>query len=594
MFDPAGADAEAVRTMTDAIAHRGPDGDGFYTRDAVCLGHRRLKIIDLSDRARQPIADADGRAYVTFNGEIYNYLDLRDTLAARGHRFSTTTDSETIPIAYLEWGDDFLSHLRGMFAFGLYDVGRRRLLLARDRIGIKPLYIARRGSRVAFASEIKAFLAAGLIGKSIDAEAIAEYVRSGFHRGGKSWFAEVTELPPGHFAVIEADGSFLLRPYWTLPAAPSQRGADPSPRLRAALEDAAQRHLQSDVPLGAHLSGGIDSSSVVSLLAKRVDGQLRTFSVYFEEGGWFDERTYIEQVVARYATRHTYTVPTWQAAKDSLRDIVWALDEPIAGPGVIPQYFLNRDIRAQGVVVCNGGQGGDEMFGGYERYVVPYAEAAFFRDGAWSDGFAALARLGPIATLRHAIGDRFAPPGALFLDRELRRSVKIEPEPRDFDAMLRHELSWYLPALLQVEDRTSMASSIESRVPLLDDEVIEIAATTHRYWKLRGGVPKRPLRDAVADLVPAPILARRDKRGLPTPFGRWIRGPLKTYAADLLTDPSFRQSGLFNVDMVMRTFRWHCDGVRDFGHLLWRPITAALWLDLLRSAEPVVQRSAIS
>lgn len=577
--------------MTDAIEHRGPDGEGFFSDGEIALGHRRLKIIDLSELSRQPIRDAQNRAIVTFNGEIYNYKDLRDELRARGHEFLSTGDSETIPNAYAQWGMGFLEHLHGMFAFGLWDPALRRLVLARDRIGIKPLYIVRKPGFVAFASEIKAFLAAGLLEGTINRAAISEYVGAGYHAGGKSWYEEVIELPPGHAAVIGHGGDYRLEQYWQLPHPSAEIGDDPAPRVREALERSAQLHLQSDVPLGAHLSGGIDSSSVVALMARRVREPLRTFSVYFREGAWYDERRYIEAVSKRYETVHHYTVPTADDARERLYDIVRALDEPIAGPGVIPQYLLCADIRRNGVIVANGGQGGDEMFAGYERHLIRYAFATWHEGSSgMREAMLALRRMGFLGTLRHSVhlGISF---GEFFLTREMRRLVRHARPSLRFDDILRQELTGYLPALLQVEDRTSMASSIESRVPLLDDQVIQLAATIHRRWKVRGGVSKRVLRDAVQDLLPAEVLARTDKRGLPTPFGIWIRGPLREYAQSIIEDPLFSQAGVFDVPMVRRVFDWHCQGRADFGNLLWRVITTGIWFDYLARAKTPAPRA---
>lgn len=572
-------DLSLVKAMTDELAHRGPDGEGFFTKDFVALGHRRLKIIDLSDAARQPISDPAGIAIVTFNGEIYNYRELRDELSARGHTFITRSDSETIPVAYTEWGESFLEHLHGMFAFALYDTRKRRLILARDRIGIKPLYLVSGVNFVAFASEIKAFFAAHLIRPHLNPLAIAEYVQRGYHQGGHTWYEEVRELQPGHYGSITADGHFEVRPYWEVPRKLPRVDEDPSKALRGILERAARKHLQSDVPLGAHLSGGIDSSSVVALLSSQTEERLRTFSVYFEEGGWYDERPFIEEVSKRYNTLHHYTVPTWRDAQNVLPAIVRAMDQPVAGQAVISQYLLNKDVRANGVVVVNGGQGGDEMFAGYQRHLFPYALGEFGTwPAGWRNGFSALRSLGLKGLIR-VLAERVLVPGTALLSADLRDKVDPFRHSLKFEDLLHQDLTGYLHALLHVEDRTSMAWSVESRVPLLDDYVIEFAASMHRRWKLRDGVPKRVLRDAVSDLLPPNILARRDKRGLPTPFEHWIRGPMKSYALGILTDPMLKNEGLVNYSLVKQLFRLHCSGGVDFGGLLWRLITLGLWLE---------------
>jgi asparagine synthase (glutamine-hydrolysing) len=576
-------DLGVVKAMTDALAHRGPDGEGFFVQNHVAFGHRRLKIIDLSEAAKQPISDSKGRSIVTYNGEIYNYRELRNSLAARGHSFVSHGDAETIPAAYVEWGDSFLEHIHGMFAFALYDIAKRRVLLARDRIGIKPLYYICRPTYVAFASEAKAFIAAGLIQPTPNILAIADYIQHGYHQRNQSWYEEVQELLPGHCATVSPNGDFQVREFWSLPEPVRQVGEDPRTALRAALEEAARTHLQSDVPLGANLSGGIDSSAVVALLSRQLREKLHTFSIYFNEGAYYDERPFIEAVSKQYGTEHHYTVPTWRDARDSLPTILHSVDGITAGPAVIPAYLLCKDIAARGVVVTNGGQGGDEMFAGYPRHLLPYALAEIRSDSEGRrNGLLAIRKLGVKGLLRVAAEQAFIP-GSLLLHSNLRKKTRPFRHSLQFERLFRQYLTGYLHCLLHVEDRTSMASSIESRVPLLDDSVMELAASMHSRWKLREGVPKRVLRDAVADLLPAEVRDRRDKRGLPTPFGLWIRGPLKDYAHQILSDPLLKSAVVIANVLVERLFKMHCNRVADLGGLLWRPIAVGLWFQNLRS-----------
>lgn len=575
-------DAETVKSMTNALIHRGPDGEGFFNRDRVSFGHRRLKIIDLSEAAKQPIMDAGGRAVVTYNGEIYNYKELRCLLEAQGHRFNSVGDSETIPAAYAEWGESFLEHLHGMFAFALYDFQSRKTLLARDRMGIKPLYFIRRPNYLAFASEPKAFVEAGLIPADPNIGSITDYIQRGYHERGRSWYAGVEELPPGHCAVCTESGDFSVRRFWALPKASTDVGEDPSVALRIALERAARSHLQSDVPLGAQLSGGIDSSSVVALLCRERQESLHTFSVYFREGAYYDERPFIEEVSHRYGTDHHYTVPGWRDALDWLPKIIHAVDGVTAGPAVIPAYLLCKDIRSRGVIVSNGGQGGDEMFAGYPRHLLPYAlEELTSGKAGWANGVAALRKSG-VKGLARVAAERALVPGTLMLHHEARKGVQPFRYSLKFDELFRQYLDGYLHCLLHIEDRTSMAASIESRVPLLDDAVVELAGSMHSRWKLRAGIPKRVLRDAVEDLLPPNVVHRRDKRGLPTPFGIWIKGPMKKYAQEVLTDPILKNEHLFKDSVVQAMFRAHCNGVADLGPLLWRPFCVSLWLQNLR------------
>jgi asparagine synthase (glutamine-hydrolysing) len=581
-FDRA-PDIGVVKAMTDALAHRGPDGEGFFFRDNVAFGHRRLKIIDLSEAAKQPIADAAASAVVTYNGEIYNYRELRDKLTARGYRFISQGDSETIPVAYAEWADSFLNYLHGMFAFALYDLKTRRVLLARDRLGIKPLYLLQGKSFIAFASEPKAFVAAGLIPPRANIKAIIDYVQRGYHEPGESWYEGVIELKPGHYMTISPSGDSQTQAYWMLPKPSDEVGEDPKTALRHALEAAARTHLQSDVPVGANLSGGVDSSSVVALLSLQQPEPLHTFSIYFREGAYYDERPFIEAISHRYGTLHHYTVPTWRQAKDLSPAIIHAVDGITAGPAVIPAYLLCKDIRTRGIIVTNGGQGGDEMFAGYPRHLLPYALSEF-SNGAEGrrNALLSLGRLGIKGLLRLAAEQTFTP-GSAMLDPTVRSQVPAFRYSLNFNTLSEQYLTNYLHCLLHIEDRTSMASSLESRVPLLDDAVIELAATMHTRWKVRDGIPKRVLRDAVDDLLPPLVRERHDKRGLPTPFGIWIRGPMKEYAASILSDPMLYETPLLSRAIVMGLFDIHCRGIADLGGLLWRPIAVGLWLQNLRS-----------
>src|SRR5579875_386921 len=564
-----------VRSMTDALAHRGPDGDGFFAEDGVVLGHRRLKILDLSDAARQPIADRDGLVVVSFNGEIYNFRDLRTQLEARGHRFASTGDAAVIPAAYLEWGLDFVRRLRGMFAVALYDRRDRRMLLVRDRVGIKPLYLARLAEGIVFASEMRAIVAGGWLRRSPNDEALRQFLRFGYRTGFATCYAGIEELPPGSMLVCDGSGSVELQTYWQ-PPQPTDCDPDQVPsRVRELLEGAIERHLQSDVPVGAHLSGGLDSSSVVGLMARRAQDPVPVFSVYFADGAWFDERRYSTAVSDACGARQYLVSPTPGEVLDELPKLVDFLDEPVGGPGAIPQYFLNGCVRNAGVRVVLGGQGGDELFAGYERYLLPHALKAA-KAGAFGDAVMDMRSSG----LRNL---------AIDLSKRL---LKLDPAamltagPRmtsdalswDFDRQLLHEFRWYLPMLLHIEDRTSMAWSIESRVPLLDDELIEYILAVPAVTKIRGGRLKWMLRDAVRDVVPDTVLNRTDKRGLPTPLAAWMRGPLRDFAREVLTDPILRRNGLVDPAHVQRLFDAQAAGIRDFSFQLWRPLVTAIWL----------------
>ncbi|MGH7661233.1 MAG: asparagine synthase (glutamine-hydrolyzing) [Vulcanimicrobiaceae bacterium] len=566
---------QRVRLMTDALAHRGPDGDGFFSEDGVVLGHRRLKILDLSEAARQPISDSDGLVVVSFNGEIYNYRELRAELESRGHRFSSTGDAAVIPAAYLEWGLDFARHLRGMFALALYDRRDGRMVLLRDRIGIKPLYVARLPEGIVFASEMRAIVAAGFLPRSANADALRQFLRFGYRSSYATAYQGIDEVAPGSLLISERSGALEVRRFWSPPATTAHDPAACPQRVREILERAVDRHLQSDVPVGAHLSGGVDSSTIVSLMAQRTAQPIQTFSVFFEDSAWFDERQYSTAVsAASHAVQH-FVSPTPGKVRDELERIIDFLDEPVGGPGAIPQYFLNEEIRNAGIRVVLGGQGADEMFAGYERYRLPHALTAA-RTGDFGEAFVSLRRTG-LRNLAVQLVKR-----VLRIDPAAMLTQGAPPDSDtlslDFARQLAHEFRWYLPMLLHVEDRTSMAWSIESRVPFIDDELVEYVLSVPAELKIYEGRLKWMLRDAVRGTVPDLVLDRTDKRGLPTPLGVWMRGPLRSFAADVLTDPLLRRSGLVDMQRLERIFNAHLAGVRDFGDLLWRPLAVAIWL----------------
>lgn len=566
---------ERVHRMTDALAHRGPDGDGFFAEDGVVLGHRRLKILDLSDAARQPIADSDGLVVVSFNGEIYNFRDLRERLEARGHRFASSGDSAVIPAAYLEWGLDFASHLHGMFAIALYDRRDGKLVLARDRVGIKPLYLARLSDGIVFASEMRAIVIAGFVQRSPNDVALRQFLRFGYRSDYATCYQGIEELPPGTLLISDRSGSIETRRFWYPPHQARRDPRDCPGEVREILERAVDRHLQSDVPVGAHLSGGLDSSTVVSLMAQRSREPIETFSVYFADSAWFDERQYSKAVCSASRARQHFVSPSPEQVRDQIERIVDFMDEPVGGPGVIPQYFLNESIRNAGIRVVLGGQGADEMFAGYERYRLPHALAAA-RAREFGEASTSLRRSG-VRNIASQLAKRLLQldPAAMLVTNAPPQSDAVS---WDFSRQLAHEFRWYLPMLLHVEDRTSMAWSIESRVPFIDDELIDYAVSVPTTMKIRGGRLKWILRDAVRGTVPDVILDRKDKRGLPTPLGVWMRGPLRSFVSEVLTDPILGRSGLVEMRRLERIFNAHVAGVRDFGDLLWRPLAVSIWL----------------
>jgi asparagine synthase (glutamine-hydrolysing) len=599
VFDRGGtpADGALLERMAAALAHRGPDGDGFYIDGSVGLAHRALRIIDLSDAAFQPMTLPDSDSWLVFNGEIYNYVELMAELQARGQQFRSHSDTEVVLAAYRAWGVECLSHFNGMFAFALWDRARRRLFLARDRMGIKPLYYWWDGRRLAFASEIKALLCHPAIKAEPDGAAIAEYWRAMYTMGSHTWFAGIQRLLPGEHMLVDRRG-MQVRRYWDLPDhedGPGRSEASYVEETRALLEDSVRLCLRSDVPVGAHLSGGVDSSAITALLSRRLaPTALKTFSGAFDAGPDYDERRYIGAVAQRYGTDHYETVPTPEDLPATLPRLVWSLDEPVAGPGAFPQYFVCKLTRQSGVIVVNGGQGGDELFGGYFGYLPAYLRSLVqsLRRRPSPDLLAALLgdglRVAAQPALREAAWEAFGSgrrgrlrpdaAGALppFFGPTLRR-LDYTPTARETPAgersilgdALAFDLRHYLPALLQVEDRVSMAWSLESRVPLLDYRLVELAMRIPPHLKLRGLETKRILRRAVADLLPPIVAERRDKKGFPTPIGPWLR--------ETLLGPDALARDLFDPAAVTTLLDDHVAGRGDSSRPLWMMLNTHLW-----------------
>jgi asparagine synthase (glutamine-hydrolysing) len=604
-------DSEVLLRMARCIAHRGPDGERFFTDGGLGLAHRHLRIIDLSDAAMQPMANEDGSLQLIFNGEIYNYVELRPRLEAAGHRFTSHSDSEVILHAYEQWGDACLHRFNGMFAFALWDARRRRLFVARDRAGVKPLCYHWDGRTLVFASEIKALLSYPGIEARPNRAAIAEYMSAMYTTGEHTWFEGIKRLLPGHYLSATPEG-LQVRQWWDLPAGEDEPGARPEryyvDTTRALLEDSVRLRLRSDVPVGSHLSGGIDSSAVVALLSKQLDAEgerVRTFSGAFAEGEAYDERRYVRDVVERYGTEHSETVPSYSDMPALLDRMIWHMDEPAAGPGILLQWAVCDLTRRSGVVVINGGQGGDEAWGGYFGYIPAYlrtlaqqarrysrmaplvAEAlAIARRPAMRAALARALRGGRRGRLTaSAAGGEWA--GPLFDGLAPTESaVQQQDDGRTpLGRALYYDFKWYLPALLQVEDHTSMAFSLESRAPLLDYRVLEHAALVPSSLKMRGLEMKHVLRRAVGDLLPPSVLARTDKMGMPTPVDLWFRGPLNAWVRDELAPERVANTGLFAPGYVERTLAEHTTGRTDRSTELWKLLNVLTWWRLFVEGE---------
>jgi asparagine synthase (glutamine-hydrolysing) len=593
-----------VHRMCEVIRHRGPDDEGIHVEPGVGLGMRRLSIIDLAG-GRQPIHNETSTVWVVFNGEIYNYQQLRAELESSGHRFSTSSDTETIVHAYEEWGEEAFRRLRGMFGIALWDRPRRTLLLARDRAGQKPVHYVEKRGRLYFASEIKSLLAAGAVEPRLDLGALDHYLAFLYTPRDGSIFQDVRKLPPGHF-LRWRDGRVEVKQYWQVGAQESYRGTerDATAALGGVLQDAVSSHMVSDVPLGAFLSGGVDSSAVVGMMAQVSSRPVKTFSIGFDEPE-FDELAHARTVARHFGTDHHEFVVRPDGLS-MLDDMIAHFDEPFADSSAIPTWYVSEIARRHVTVVLSG-DGGDELFGGYDRY-LPHPRVARF-DRMPIPGLRAAASLAwPLLRhgtrgknfLRHVAkdsGGRYLDSIALFQADEraalyapgIRSMLMTDAEgalARHFDRfaalphdsrMMRFDFETYLPEdVLTKVDRMSMAHSIETRVPLLDNEVIDFAATLPASFKIRNGRRKHILKETLRPLLPAGILDRR-KQGFGIPLGTWFRGGLTGLFSEILDAPRTKQRGYFEPAFVGRLLREHLAGQRDHTLRLWQLLVFELW-----------------
>ena len=600
-------DPALLQAMTRVQAHRGPDGEGFVHRGAAGLGHRRLAIIDLAT-GDQPMANDDGSVWIAFNGEIYNYREIRTDLQARGLRFRTTSDTEAILRAYEADGPACVHRLRGMFAFAILDERARRVFLARDRAGIKPLVYAWDGRRLLFASELKGILEDPSVSRDLDLDALGDYFTHHYIPAPRTIFRAIRKLPPASTLMLSLDGGDpVVSRYWRLRFAPDDAVAEQEwiQRLRAHLADAVESHMVSDVPIGAFLSGGMDSSTVAALLARASSRPIRTFSIGFDEAD-FDELGFARQLAARYGTDH-YEMVVKPNALDVLPRLAWQLDEPFADSSTVPTYYVSK-ITREHVTVALSGDGGDESFAGYRRYARAQALhermdggllagarpalrllSRLMPAGARGQGYAGLLGAGPIdryfrlityqrrETLRRLLADDLAAVADAATDPSGFRRLADDSGAGDYVSALQYiDVETYLPDdILTKVDRASMLVSLESRVPLLDHKFMEFVATIPLSLKLRHGAGKYILKQAMADLLPPDILSRR-KMGFGVPLASWFRHELRDMTRDLLLSPRARQRGLVRPAAVEELLRIHDEG-RDCSPRLWALVSLELW-----------------
>ncbi|HWK12206.1 MAG TPA: asparagine synthase (glutamine-hydrolyzing) [Vicinamibacterales bacterium] len=608
-------EAARLPRMRDVITHRGPDDAGLHADACAALAHRRLSIVDLT-AGHQPLANEDGNIWIVFNGEIYNHASLRPELEAAGHRYRTRSDTETIVHAYEQWGDGCVERFRGMFALAVWDAPRRRLLLARDRLGIKPLYWTLAGSRLIFGSEIKAILESGLVTAAPNEDAIPELLSTRYLSGAETLFRGIQRLLPGHTLVFE-NGAVTTRQWWDIPVGASDRGAalpddEAVAEFRHRLEEAVRTRLMADVPLGMFLSGGLDSSAIAALMARMIDRPLQTFSVAFEDRA-FSELEYSRQVARAIGADAHEIVIGPDDFFSALPRLVWHEDEPIGHPSSVPLYFVSR-LAHEHVKFVLTGEGSDELLAGYGKY--PRALANWRGGAAWSlapEPFRTFVANRIVPRLPGRIG-RYAArsflamprtPEAMFFDNFAaiglrRQAALLQPglaahatvdaaygasracfeapngHSTVLDRLLYTDLKTYLVELLMKQDQMSMAASIESRVPFLDHPLVEFAAGLPPRMKLRGFTTKWILREAVKSILPAAILDR-PKMGFPVPFGLWARTTHTAILRDVLLDRRTRERGITDARAVAALIDAHAAGATNGSDALWSLLNLELW-----------------
>ena len=600
-------DVAAVRTMCDQIRHRGPDDEGYHADAGCVIGMRRLSIIDLST-GHQPISNEDQSLWVVFNGEIYNYQELRDDLASRGHRFSTHSDTEVLTHLYEEYGVDGIARLRGMFAYALWDARRRELLLARDRFGKKPLYYALLPEGLYFGSELKCLRAAG-IPLDLDSEALRQYFRFSYIPDPLTPFQQVKKLEPGGWLQYSETGEIRRGRYWKLPP-PAERASTSDSRetvnrrLVEIFDESVRLRMIADVPLGAFLSGGIDSSSVVASMALQSLEPVKTFSIGFEESS-YNELEYAQAVADRYKTEH-HTMIVRPDSTELVPRLVWHFDEPFADSSAIPTYLVSQ-FAAQHVKVVLTGDGGDELFGGYPNFLavernrkwdaIPpalrpligtFAGALPYR--AYGKNFLwMISRPTPLERYfefvytqhflsRNLLNDPWMMP---LEERELRKAFPDCLLDSGADALTQamyFEGTANLTGDMLVKvDRMSMANSLEVRCPMLDHELAGFAATIPHNWKIQNGQGKYCFIEAMKNRLPE-VVWNRPKRGFSVPIREWLRGPLREMLYDTLTGQHFLEFGFVSQKFLRTMIQEHMDGRRDNRQPLWALLMLELWL----------------
>lgn len=600
-------DGDAVQRMAAGMIHRGPDDEGLFVEGQAGLGFRRLSIIDLKG-GHQPIWNENRSAVIVFNGEIYNYRDLAAELVAAGHNFRTRSDTETILHAYEQYGDDCVQHLRGMFAFAIWDLAKHRLLLARDRLGEKPLYYYSDGHFLAFASEIKALLEVPDVPRELDAAAFDEYLSLRYVPGPRTMFRNIWRLQPGHTLVVE-NGRVHVRKYWEIrysePAADSP--AQLLEEFNHLLEESVRLRLMSEVPLGLFLSGGLDSSAILALMSRAGSGRVQTFSVGYEPSGPHQEDVsefeYARLAADAFGADHHEYRQTAAEFEEFVPSLVRSLDEPMADPTCIPLHYISKLAREHITVVLSG-EGADEVLGGYGIYPRMLALEKLNRIPAIQTLAPWIARLAPSEALRqyvrmsgqpleqryHGVSRAFRPETKLLLigeERMNQSSLRLQErfdhyygavrDASPLNRMLHVDTKVWLPDDLLVKaDRMTMANSLELRVPFLDHRLVEFAATLPIRSKLNGGCGKSLLRDSMRGILPNTIIDR-PKKGFPVPLASWLRGPMRSFTRDHLLGADSVSCRYLDRPTLTRIVEEHEQGKADRSGELWTVLVFEIW-----------------
>ena len=611
--------------MLDIIRHRGPDDDGMFLADRIGLGMRRLSIIDV-EGGHQPIANEDGSVIIVFNGEIYNYRELADQLRARGHHLATSSDTEVIVHLYEELGSECVHQLRGMFGLAIWDKKQQRLFIARDRLGVKPLYYAHAGETFVFGSEIKSLLQFPGITASPNLEAISNYLSLKYVPSPQTMFAGIHSLPPGHTLTYDRNG-MRVEQYWDVSFqgenSPARSEEEYAERLDALLRESIKLRLRSDVPFGAFLSGGVDSSIIVALMSQMLDEPVKTFSVGFDRTKRRqDELPYARLVSERFKTQHHEVIMRPEDFVSLAEKVMWHLDQPIADQATMATYAVSK-LAAQHVKMVLTGEGGDELFAGYARYPgerlsplfsfmprpvkstvlalagrIPQRERAKIALNALcqSDEANRMVHWFPLFNdeMRGALVNRsvagLEPGSAAAVFRDC---LKQTDARRPLNRMLYVDTKlWLADFLLLRGDKLSMANSLEARVPLLDHKLVEFAATLPPQMKLKGLIRKYLLKKVARRYLPDSIVDRK-KEGFPIPINDWFRGPVRPYIRDLLSPEAIRRRGLFNAPFVERLLQEQESGFGDHGALLWGLVSLEQWHRVFIDSTPTPREHVV-